>query len=30
MREFLVPLLLFVGTHVVILSIATQMYAIAQ
>jgi hypothetical protein len=30
MREFLVPLLLFVGSHVMILAIATQMYAIAQ
>jgi hypothetical protein len=30
MREFLVPILLFVGSHIAFLGIAVQMYVIAQ
>ena len=30
MREFLVPLVLFLTSHVAILAIAAQMYVIAQ
>lgn len=30
MREFLAPTLLFVGSHIVILYMAMQMYALGQ
>jgi hypothetical protein len=30
MRDFFVPLLVFVGAHVTILAIAMQMYAVGQ